>query len=359
MITGQDLVEWQIRVASGFQLPLKQDELRIHGHAIESRIYAENPWNSFLPTSGKLAHLTMPDTSEFVRIDSGVRQGDEISVFYDPLIAKLIVWGKNRPEALNLMHSALSKFHVCGLPTNIGFLKTLVNHSKFREYDFNTNFIQKHHESLLFKEKINEKDLGLTAVCLVLKSDSESSQPTLTSPWESKKDFRVNSPPQQKFLFEGHEKEITVTRGQSPQSFQVQVGSQVLQVQARLLSNDTYEVTVNGSVEEFRVVDVDGALWVVNHSGDVHILSHKERFIMKGKDSTAIKASIKSPIPGKITKILCTEGETVKENSILVVIESMKMEHMISCPHSAKIKKIKFKENDFVSAKDVLIELED
>jgi 3-methylcrotonyl-CoA carboxylase alpha subunit len=352
MITGQDLVEWQIRVASGFSLPLKQDDIKINGHAIESRIYAENPWNSFLPTSGKLSHLSMPKTTERVRIDSGVRQGDEISVFYDPLIAKLIVWGKDRDEALNGMHSALCQVHVCGLPTNVEFLRNLVNHQKFREYEFNTNFIQKHQEALLHKNSLSPKDFGLAGVCLLLRNDS--SKPS--SPWSQEKDFRVNSAPLQKFLFEGLDEEVQITRGSK---FKVQVGSCQLEVEGRAVENDTFELVVNGDIEYFRLVEIDSTFWIINHEGEVHQLTEKERFVMKGKDSAAVKGNIKSPIPGKLTKVLCAEGDLVKDNSVLLVIESMKMEHMISCSHGGRVKKIWFKENDFVNAKDVLIELED
>ena len=352
MITGQDLVEWQIRVASGYTLPLSQDDLKINGHSIEARIYAENPWNSFLPTSGTLAHLSTPSTSPTVRIDSGVRQNDEISVFYDPLIAKLIVWGKNRSEALTQMHSALSQFHVCGLPTNIRFLKTLVTHPKFENYEFNTNFIPQNQEALLAKPDIKPKDLCLTAVCLMVKAESEGEK---KSPWDKIRDFRVNSLPEQRFLFEGTEGEVKVVKDKG---FKASFKGFEVNLTCKYLGNNTFEVVVDGAVENFRVVDVDGSLWIVNHDGDVYVVNQMELFVMKGKEGGVAAASVKSPIPGKIIKVLCAEGDKVKENSVLIVIESMKMEHMITVSGNATVKQIMFKEGDFVNAKDVLVLLD-
>lgn len=352
MITNQDLVEWQIRVASGFQLPVSQDDLKITGHAIEARIYAENPWNSFLPTSGKLSHLSTPSTSATIRIDSGIRQNDEISVFYDPLIAKLIVWGNNRSEALTQMHSALSQFHVCGLPTNIRFLKTLVMHPKFQNYDFNTNFIPQNQESLLAKPDIKPKDFCLTAVCLMVKAESAAEK---KSPWDTIRDFRVNALPEQLYLFEGSENEVKVVK---KNGFIASCGEYQVNLQCKYLGNDTFEVVVNGAIENFRVVEVDGSLWVVTHEGDVHVINKKDQFVMKDKEGGVSSQSIKSPIPGKITKVFCAQGDKVKANSVLIVIESMKMEHMINVGENATIKQVMFKEGDFVNAKDVLVLLD-
>src|SRR6478672_47660 len=159
MITGQDLVEWQLRVACGEPLPLRQADLAIHGHALEARIYAENPDNNFLPSIGTLRHLRMPEAVSFslgenpahpapVRIDSGVRAGDAISPFYDPMIAKLIVWGRDREEALALMATALTHYQVVGLTTNIAFLKRLVESPSFAGADLDTGLIERNQDVL-------------------------------------------------------------------------------------------------------------------------------------------------------------------------------------------------------------------
>ena len=141
MVTRTDLVEWQLEVASGNPLPQRQEQLALDGHAFEARIYAENPRNNFLPDTGPLIHMTIPKESDSVRIETGVRQGDAVSVFYDPMISKLVVRGKDRSEALRVLRKALEEFEVVGPHTNIEFLKTLASHSAFIEGDVETGFI--------------------------------------------------------------------------------------------------------------------------------------------------------------------------------------------------------------------------
>src|SRR5579864_7491302 len=146
MITGLDLVEWQLRVAAGEALPLKQEELAMRGHAIEARIYAEDPNNDFLPSIGKLVHFSAPSASAHVRIDSGVGQGDSITPFYDPMIAKLIVWDESRELAVRRMESALAEFQIVGVANNAGFLQRLVGSPSFRAANLDTGLIEREKE---------------------------------------------------------------------------------------------------------------------------------------------------------------------------------------------------------------------
>src|SRR5262249_41019501 len=173
MITGQDLVEWQLRVAAGEALPLAQDQLAIHGHALEAHIYAENPDKQFLPSTGTLRFLRTPPAVQFmrgedahgpagVRIDAGVREGDTISPFYDPMIAKLIVWGRDRNEALARMSQALASYHVVGLSTNIAFLQRLVKSEAFRTAELDTGLIERN-QTVLFP---SHKSVGIEAIAL-------------------------------------------------------------------------------------------------------------------------------------------------------------------------------------------------
>ncbi|MDE1712397.1 ATP-grasp domain-containing protein, partial (plasmid) [Chromobacterium amazonense] len=149
MITGQDLVAWQLAVAAGGALPLTQEQLAIRGHAIEARIYAEDPDKGFLPSTGTLAHLATPSESANVRIDTGVEQGDAISPFYDPMIAKLIVWGETREAALRQMDAALAQYQIVGLSSNVSFLRRIVNHPSFSSGQVDTGLIARHHDELL------------------------------------------------------------------------------------------------------------------------------------------------------------------------------------------------------------------
>src|SRR5210317_225649 len=165
MITGQDLVEWQLLVASGAPLPLSQDQVRINGHAFEARVYAEDPDNDFLPVTGTLGFLQPPEESAHVRVDTGVRQGDEISVYYDPMIAKLIVWDESRERALDRLATALSEYRIGGTVTNLDFLYNLATTEAFAQADLDTGFIEKHAESIFHSRAQDiETELPIAAI---------------------------------------------------------------------------------------------------------------------------------------------------------------------------------------------------
>ncbi|MFT6578772.1 MAG: 3-methylcrotonyl-CoA carboxylase alpha subunit, partial [Zhongshania sp.] len=198
MITGLDLVDWQLRVAAGATLPLKQNELQIRGHAIEARIYAEDPNNEFLPQTGTLHFLETPPESAHVRVDTGVREGDEVSVFYDPMIAKLIVWDRDRSAALRRLSSALKQYRISGVINNIDFLHTISRHEAFAAADFDTGFIGKHEDSLLDNvSSQNPTRLALAALYLVLAQKQRinnyaSASNDVNSPWNNPYNWRPN-----------------------------------------------------------------------------------------------------------------------------------------------------------------------
>ena len=174
MITGTDLVEWQIRVASGEPLPLTQAQIKRKGHAFEARIYAEDPRGGFLPGAGPLHHLSTPVPSENVRVETGVRQGDEVSVHYDPMIAKLVVFGENRTQALNSLIGRLRDYHITGLETNVNFLIDLAKHPSFQAADVHTGFIPQHFDSLFPEIKISDDVLTQAAVAFVMNENTAS-----------------------------------------------------------------------------------------------------------------------------------------------------------------------------------------
>ncbi|KAG8769461.1 hypothetical protein FRC16_006700, partial [Serendipita sp. 398] len=192
MITGQDLVEWQLLVAAGNPLPLTQSEIPLIGHAFEARIYAENPRNNFHPDVGKLVHLSTPIPSESVRLEEGFKQGANIEVFYDPLIAKLVVKGNDRTEALRVLRKALEEYQVVGLSTNIEFLRSLAGHPAFVDGEVETGFIPKHHSELFPPiPPAKPEVLAQTALYIVLRdldaerSSSSGSMASSHSPWDS------------------------------------------------------------------------------------------------------------------------------------------------------------------------------
>ncbi|MFT5529810.1 MAG: 3-methylcrotonyl-CoA carboxylase alpha subunit, partial [Alteromonadaceae bacterium] len=198
MISGQDLVEWQLRVAAGEKLPKTQAELVLNGHAFEARIYAEDPNNDFLPATGKLEFLQTPIESEHVRIDTGVRQGDEVSVFYDPMIAKLIVWDETREKALQRLAKALSEYRINGVTTNIEFLYNLATCKPFVEADIDTGFIEKNNSLIFHKNSQTlENELPMAALYLVLSEARNAQHLAATthdpfSPWNNTNAWRLN-----------------------------------------------------------------------------------------------------------------------------------------------------------------------
>jgi 3-methylcrotonyl-CoA carboxylase alpha subunit len=189
MITGLDLVEWQLQVASGEPLPLTQEQLQIHGHALEARIYAEDPAKGFLPSTGKLAHLALPEETLHVRVDTGVEEGDEISPFYDPMIAKLIVWDTNREQTLARMLQALAQYRIVGVANNVDFLSRLVASPAFARADLDTGLIEREREFLFATGSPIPRDVFLVAALATLlreearASSEASSHSDPCSPW--------------------------------------------------------------------------------------------------------------------------------------------------------------------------------
>ncbi|PIY68073.1 acetyl-CoA carboxylase biotin carboxylase subunit, partial [Shewanella sp. CG_4_10_14_0_8_um_filter_42_13] len=199
MVTGQDLVKWQLLVASGGELPLSQDEVRIHGHSFEVRIYAEDPQNEFLPASGKLNFLREPEQNRHVRIDSGIRENDIISNFYDPMIAKLIVWDESRPRALQRLVHALESYQISGLKHNIEFLANIAEHPAFAAADFCTDFIERYGDTLIGDAAVEaDTALALAGLFQVLSRKQAAKALAINSadpysPWGLVSGFRLNS----------------------------------------------------------------------------------------------------------------------------------------------------------------------
>lgn len=182
MITGQDFVEWQLLVASGSKLPKKQEEVRRNGHALELRIYAEDPQNQFLPGTGKIIFLNEPNhrdsannADQDVRVETGIRENDEVSVFYDPMISKLICWAPTRDLAIKKTIALLENYKILGLPNNIKFVKTILEHPKFSEWDFDTNFIEKYRSELLnLSEEVVAQDVLATVLSKIMQERIEN-----------------------------------------------------------------------------------------------------------------------------------------------------------------------------------------
>ncbi|OLN96578.1 Methylcrotonoyl-CoA carboxylase subunit alpha, mitochondrial [Colletotrichum chlorophyti] len=382
MVTGTDLVEWQFRVAAGEKLPLTQEEIleniKRHGAAIEARIYAENPEKGFIPDSGKLIHLTTPNTNEDIRIDAGFIQGDTVSEAYDGMIAKLIVRGKDRETAIRRMELALREYEVVGLSTNIEFLKRLCRSPAFVEGDVETGFIDKWREEL-FKPRPIESEVFVQAAL-----GSLSSQLGHDAPHGESLGFgEASTLTERKFAFkvldsyseqEGEIVEVDITQ-KAHQLFTARVSRKeedAPQVFDNLVSKSlnnsspTNSLTtffpgqrVESTVVQNALSEQDTKIVVFQHGIKTELSLLPPSWFEKALGLKEATASVVAPMPCKVLKNEVEEGQTVAKGAPLVVIESMKMETVIRSPQDGVIKKLAHKEGDICKAGTVLVLFEE
>jgi 3-methylcrotonyl-CoA carboxylase alpha subunit len=365
MITGTDLVEWQLRVAAGEPLPKQQHELAIHGHAIEARIYAENPEKGFLPSIGTLRHMETPSAVSFelggaagapagVRIDSGVRAGDAISPFYDPMIAKLIVWGVDRKQALARMAQALSQYQIVGLATNIAFLKRLVEGHAFSTADLDTGLIERNHDALFpAAQAAPDAALALAAVALIEAEKSVAaaqSNANAADPWGQALGWRMNRAYARALSFgdeyaaSGYGVHVTYRAA----SWLFSAGSaqpQVLSLTAR--SDNDYSIKL-GDQAVHGAVRRDGDVFHVFVNGAHYPLAYNDPMAHAG-EAEAEGGRLTAPMPGKVVAVLAAKGQEVRKGDALVIMEAMKMEHTIAAPHDGVIDDILYSVGDQVA----------
>ncbi|MEP1445624.1 MAG: acetyl/propionyl/methylcrotonyl-CoA carboxylase subunit alpha [Paraglaciecola sp.] len=352
MITGQDLVEWQLRVANNEPLPLPQESLSIHGHAFEARIYAEDPNNEFLPATGSLSLLHPPIESEYVRVDTGVVQGDDVSVFYDPMIAKLIVWDENRDKALARLTKALTEYHIDGVVTNIEFLYKLATSAPFKAEQIDTGFIEKHQDTLLLNEQQDvEPLLPVAALYLMLnkKQHLETNLNDKFSPWSQGNAWRANELHQQKLeLIVGKDTFVI-------QVSQIYVGEHIVydmkigQQEYRcsgILENDQLTSTINGHRTLSKVTAHQEGCSVFC-SGKVIRFQALQADLGDTQDNAA-DLGFTAPMNGTVIAILVEPQQQVEKGQPLIVMEAMKMEHSLKAPTAGCVSEFYFKAGDLV-----------
>ncbi|RVU40932.1 acetyl/propionyl/methylcrotonyl-CoA carboxylase subunit alpha [Rheinheimera riviphila] len=342
MITGQDLVKWQLLVASGQPLPLTQDEIPLDGHAIEVRVYAEDPDNNFLPATGKLTYLRQPDANRHVRIDTGVVENDEVSPFYDPMIAKLIVWDESRDRAIARMRRALDDYRIAGVKTNLNFLTRLVEHPAFGRAELDTHFIE-HHQAELFAPEQNEPTQALILAALYLLSKQQPSA-TASSPWQSAIGWRMNENASVSFHLTQGEQSQHVRITQQADAFLVAVNDLSLTIKAQL-NHD--ELTANISGHQCKVR--------VSQFGDtVSVFIKQQRFdfdyktIVEVAVSDESAGSLKAPMNGTVVAVLVSAGQQVEAGQTLLVMEAMKMEYAIKAPAAGVVNTLFYATGDLV-----------
>ncbi|XP_015761944.1 PREDICTED: intraflagellar transport protein 80 homolog isoform X2 [Acropora digitifera] len=335
MITGQDLVEWQLRVASGESLPLSQEDIRLTGHSFEARIYAEDPMSDFLPGAGPLLHLTTPHPSDRIRVETGVRQGDVVSVHYDPLIAKLVVWSENRGQALSLLKESLQQYHIVGLSTNIGFLTSLCDHHHFKNGDVHTEFIKQHYQDLFpAKSLLHHETLAQACVGLLLLEREEKEKQALEcsdpySEWNSSNNFRANCVAKRRIqLYDGDKKASVIVANKKDGSFTLEIDGHYLHTKGKLRSENSRNcltASIDGRIFKSWLVDQEGTINLFTKD-DCHTLRRPVLSFIKGGLSTVSQGSALAPMTGTIVKVLVEQGQHVEEGETLVIMEAMKME---------------------------------
>ena len=355
MISGQDLVEWQLRVAAGEILPKTQDQLVLNGHAFEARIYAEDPDKDFLPATGKLTLLQTPIESKHVRIDTGVRQGDEVSVYYDPMIAKLIVWDESREKALKRLSKALSEYRINGVTTNIDFLYNLATSQPFIDEEIDTSFIEKNND-LIFnnKQQILQSELPIAALYLILTMQQKAQKDALkssdsNSPWHNANAWRLNEPDIHSFVLAHNETEYSVKVEQKNQDADVYYSLKAHGEQFNCqgsLKNGLIITTINGHRSTTTVSIIQNSINLYRENGVfnfTHILPDCGQH-----DNEDGHGGLTAPMNGTMISILVKSGDTVSKNQPLVIMEAMKMEHTIKAPSDGIINEIFFQAGDMV-----------
>ena len=319
MITQQDLVAWQLRVANGEPLPLKQDDLNINGHAFEARIYAEDPDNNFLPATGRLNKLVPPLENDHVRVDTGVIQGDSVDIYYDPMIAKLIVWDKDRSRALIRLKKALSEYKISGVTTNISFLYNIACSTPFNQSDIDTDFINQNHQEIfrLRQEDIEYAKPIVAAAhsALIKKAASEKMENSSqsNSPWQLRDNWGLH----------------LVTYHLWIQGAKYSVSPE--------LQTDLTDIKIVENEMGFSLFSPKG-----------HFKCHQNQNDFKLIDDIGLKESLNAPMNGTIVAISAKLNSRVNQGDTLVIMEAMKMEHKIIAPADGRVKEFYFNEGDIV-----------
>jgi 3-methylcrotonyl-CoA carboxylase alpha subunit len=342
MVTGLDLVEWQLRVADGEPLP--PAPAAPHGHAIEARIYAEDPSRDFLPSIGKLIHLRTPAD---VRIDSGVREGDQITPFYDPMIAKLIVHAPDRPQAVRKLAVALDGFEIAGVRSNLALLRAIAADPVYAAGDVDTGFIGRHPEVLHEPETTaNDTHIILAAATLDLRAGQTATAHPADpySPWDAADSWRLNGAPIQDIQLALDDKTIPVRI----------TGEQITLPDATLAAErlSPTAIRVDGAVHRLSVVR-NGAQRIVIQRGRNSIVTIIDPLAPPRAQAVAM-GSLAAPIPARVTRVLCAAGDVVSKGAVLLTLEAMKMELTIAAPFDGTVTEMRHAAGDMVQEGTIL-----
>jgi 3-methylcrotonyl-CoA carboxylase alpha subunit len=362
-ITGQDLVEWQLRVAAGQPLPLKQEQLRMHGHAIEARICAENPEAGFLPATGTLSVARWPAHVSFergdVRIDSGVGEGDAISPFYDSMVAKLIVWGETREQALARLDAALRDTHIVGLQTNVAFLRRCAATASFAGADLDTALIERE-RAALFEQPGLPLDIAAAAVVAHTLA-AEAAAQRAGDPWSQRDGWRLFGAATRRFELDiaGAHHPVLLSRHHRG-GMSLSVAGQVLPFAVNSHSLERHELLLGEGLAQRRVMATVYGLGekVAVFTAQGSALVTEQDVIAHAGEGASETGRLTAPMPGKMVSFLAQPGDKVSKGQALAVMEAMKMEHQIHAPRDGVVAELLYAVGDQVAEGSELIRME-
>jgi 3-methylcrotonyl-CoA carboxylase alpha subunit len=355
-VTGLDLVEWQLRVACGEALPVGEADLRLRGHAIEARLYAEDPSRGFLPSTGTLAHLQLPAYGQGVRVDTGVRQGDAITPYYDPMIAKLIVYGSDRAAAVSRLRAALDDCQVAGVHTNLELLRAIASTDAYAAGEVDTGFIGRHPEVLNAETSAIDRGVARAAAALDVLQRQVTEAPVAAcdpySPWGAGDAWRMN--------------------GMGYQDLLICEGADSIQVRAHRLGGGAWRLDWPSGGATAELAPDGGSLRL---DGVLHRLAIVPRpggrtVILRGRNHDVTvddplapplaqggaEGRLTAPIPARVTRVMVMAGDTVAKGAVLLTLEAMKMEISISAPFDGVIEQVRHEAGDMVEEGMVLVE---
>jgi 3-methylcrotonyl-CoA carboxylase alpha subunit len=334
MITGLDLVEWQLRVAAGEKLPRGQHELKPRGHAIEARLYAEDPGKGFLPSIGKLERLRLPADGNGVRVDTGVREGHTVTMFYDPMIAKVIAWDETRAGAAHRLANALAASAIAGVQTNAGFLVRALRHPEFLAGDIDTGFIPRHMEELTVTHPSSE--VYARAALFVIAERGRGAGHR--DPWDAHDGFRLSGEARETLEFGRDSSRTKIT------AIHHRGGGVTLTLDGKQIRAHTHS-------DAMRLCS--GAIAVMEQ-GETFVLAPHDPFD-EAESAGAISDRIVAPMPGKVIRVLVEPKTHVKRGAPLIVLEAMKMEHTLAAPADSLIDSVEATAGDQVAEGAVLV----
>jgi len=356
-ITGTDLVEWQLRVAAGQPLPKRQDELAIHGHALEARLYAEDADRGFLPSTGTLRRLRLPTPSTNVRVDTGVEEGDSITPYYDPMIAKLIVWDVDRDAALRRMRQALADCQVVGVTTNAGFLRRLVQTDSFANAKLDTALIEREQAALAVTGDGEQALWELAAIAAVASTPAAAADARDPhSPWQAQDGWRLGVPAARSVPLQQAERARTLKVWTTADGWRVQCGDAAPKQVVGHADGQTLSVQMDERRWRLQLQRDGDQLYLFASDGQHRFTLHDP--VGESEQASADAGSLLAPMPGRIVATLVAAGTQVKRGTPLVVLEAMKMEHTLQAPADGTVKGYRAKAGDQVGDGAVLVDFE-